>query len=514
MPDVKLQAPIHLALTPLAWSLAMSLLVLAPGAWAQDAGARRFSVSPSLSVSQTFTDNHRVESTNIERSEAITTVGAGLRMAVRGARVRGAFDYSLTGLMYARDSQANDLQNRLQATLQSELVERHVFVDAQASITQQPISALARQTPDGFTSTRNRTEVSTLRLQPRLQGRLAGEVDVQAALSLAATDTGGAQDTTDSVDTGASLSLAGGAGRVGWSLLASRQIVDFKQGRQTENDLVTLQLSVRPDVDWALRARGGVEANDYRRADGKDRYDNFGAGVTWSPSPRTSVSLDGDKRSFGHSHTVALQHRSRRTVLRYTDSQGVTDGAGDTAQSLVGAYDLFFDLLSSQEPDPVLREQLVNDLLQRNNLDRESQIALGFLTSAVTLQRRQELSVAVQGQRTSVLASVFGNDSSRVDTVSSAVDDTAGGSRVRQRGLSLAVNHRVTPTGSASLATSVVRGSELGGLRTDLRTVSATWSDRLGARTSYSLSLRHSEYDADADPYTENALIANLSLRF
>ena len=59
-----------------------------------------------------------------------------------------------------------------------------------------------------------------------------------------------------------------------------------------------------------------------------------------------------------------------------------------------------------------------------------------------------------------------------------------------------------------------MRSSNFADLRTDLRTVSAGWSDRLGRRMVYSLGLRHSEYDADVDPYVENALTANLSLRF
>jgi uncharacterized protein (PEP-CTERM system associated) len=501
--------------TRLALLLCLAGLLIDSAAWAQDGGARRLSVSSSVSIGQTLTDNHRAETSGVERSEAITTLGAGLRVSARGARLQGSLNYGLTGLMYARDTKANDLQNRLQAGLQTELIERHFFVNAQASISQSPISALAQQTADGVTNTRNRTEVTTVRLLPTLRGSIAGEVDVEAGLSLSATDTGGAESTSDSTNAGATLSLASSrGGLLGWSLQGSRQVVDFKQGRQTESDLLVLGLNLRPDVDWLFTLRGGYEANDFRRADGKDRYDTWGAGVAWTPSPRTRVTLDGDKRSFGHAHALALEHRMRRAVFRYSDSQSVNDGAGSTAQGLIGAYELFFDLFASQEPDPILREQLVDVFLANNNLQRDSQISTGFLTSAVTLQRRQELSLALQGRRSTVLMSAFGTDSNRVDTVSTGVDDTLNDGRVRQRGLNFSVNHRLTPTGAVNLRASIVRSSNFGGLRTDLRSVSAAWTDRLGRRTTYSLGYRHSEYDADLNPYVENALTANLSLQF
>ena len=103
---------------------------------------------------------------------------------------------------------------------------------------------------------------------------------------------------------------------------------------------------------------------------------------------------------------------------------------------------------------------------------------------------------------------------SRVDTLSTGLDDTAGGNNVRQRGLNLVVTHRLTPTGALSITTSVVKGSETAGRRTDLRSFSTYWSDKLSMRTNFSLGVRHTEYDADVDPYNENAVIANLSLRF
>lgn len=502
------------AIAPVRLGVVM-LLCLAAGEAAAQSGAG-LRIVPSLNLGQTVTDSYLPE-TGARRGEAITTVGAGLRLSGRGGWVQGTLDYSLSGLLYARDSKANDLQNRLSASLQAELVPRYLSLGAQASIAQQPVSALSVQTPDGVTSQRNRSEVRVLSLVPALRGRIAGVADARATLSVTTTDTGDAGaggQASDSKNANLSVALASAnPGRLSWSLTGARAVADFDAGRRTEDDRLTAAVAFRPDVDWELKLRGGVESNDFRSAT-KERSDNWGAGVAWTPSPRTQVSVDGDKRAFGHSHGLSLQHRSRRTVWRFSDSQNVSRGTGDATQSLVGAYDLFYELYASQEPDPDRRAQLVESVLQRNGLARDAQIAVGFLTSAVTLQRRQEASVAIDGLRTSWVISTFSNRSRRLDTVSAAVDDTSTAETVRQRGLSVNVSHRLTTTGALSLSASLLRSSDGDGLQTDLRSVTAAWSQQLGARTRFSLLYRHSEYSATVDAYTENAVIANLNLRF
>lgn len=474
-------------------------------------------LEPTATIGQTLTDAYRPDDGSARRGEAITTLGAGLRMSGRGARVTGSVDYSLSGLIHARDTAANELQNRLQAALDAELVPRHFFVGARASITQQPVSALGVQSVDGSSGRSNLTELSVLSLQPTLKGQLGLGIEFTSALLLSATDTGQAAQSSqrsDSVNGSASVQLKSSTDRrLGWNISASRSVADFMTGRRTEDDRLTAGLKFDPDVDWQFRLRVGVEANDYRTA-GKERYDSWGGGLQWMPSPRTKLSFDGDRRAFGHSHSLALEHRSRRTLWRYSDGQDVTRGSADTAQSLVGAYDLFFQLFASQEPDPDKRAELVDSLLQRNGLTRDSQIAAGFLTSAVTLRRRQEAALAIDAQRSTWLFTVFSDRSQRVDTFSAGLDDTAGGGQVRQRGLSVIVTHRLSPTGAINLAASAIRSSQSGGLQTDLRSLSAGWTERLGPRTSFMLSIRHTDYEAITDAYTENAVIANLNLRF
>lgn len=498
-------------------ALAVAALGVADPALAQQAASTRSLVlTPTLSVSQTVTDSYRTQGAAAgdgRQTEAITTVSPGLRLSSNAGRIQGSFDYALNGVLHARDSDANALQHRLAASGRAEIVANHLDLNASASISRQPTSALGTQSVDGSLTNVNQSEVRTLSLQPVLRGVLGGAVAVQASLNASRTS-GGTQ--VGSQSTGASLNLSPAAsGRViGWSLQGSRQISDFDGGRETTIDRAIASIIVRPDAELQVTVRGGVERSDLASLDSR-QYDNYGAGILWTPTPRTRINIDGDRRQFGEAHQVSLEHRMRRSVWRYTDSRSINDGSSPTAAgSRVTAYDLFFELFASQEPDPVARDLLVRSFLQRNGVDPNTLLGGGgFLTSAVTIQRRQELSFALNGQRTSWTVSLFQTDSERGDTQSNASDDLLAGP-VKQRGLSVTVSHRLTPVSSLNLNVSSQRSTSEAVGRNGLDSVTLGWNTRMGRQSNLALSVRHAEYDSATDPYSENAVTAAFSTRF
>jgi len=481
------------------------------------ANAPSLEVTPTLTVTQTLTDSYRsagLPAGSPRRSEAITTVGPGLRVVSRAGRVQGFFDYGLSGILHARDSRASEFLHRLSANGRVELLPQHLELNANAGISRQPTSAFGMQSVDGSLTQRNQSDLRTLSLQPVLRGVLGGEVALQASLNAGRSD-GGVQLGSRHRGGQVSLSPAVGGRVVGWSLNASRQVSDFDGGRETTIDRAIASVIVRPDVDLQLSVRGGIERSDLAAVQSR-QYDNFGAGLLWTPSPRTRVEIDADKRQFGEAHQLTLEHRFRRSVLRYTDSKSVNDGTSSNgAGQQVTAYALFFELFASQEPDPVKRDRLVRDFLQRNGISPDTPLGGGgFLTSAVSILRRQELSLALTALRTTYTLSAFQTTSERGDKVSGANDDLALGP-VRQRGLSVMVAHRLTPSSTLNLNLSSQRSrSQATASRNDLDSISLGWNTRLGPLSNLALTLRHAQYDSDVDPYTENALTAAFNTRF
>ena len=476
------------------------------------AGSGRVDVSPSLTFSETLT-SRRNGVTGENTNEAVTTISPGVRVASRTGRLQGSVDYSLDGVLNSRDSSANEVRHRLAAAGAAEVVERHLYIDMTGSISRQPISAFGVLSADPLLTDKNTTDVRSFSISPVLRGNVAGVVDVQARWHAAVTSTG-TTSASDSSSNVASVRLGSAAGRarVGWSLDLSRQVVDFDLGRRTEEDRAVVGVSFAATPELRLTARVGVEEGDLVSLQ-RERTNTYGVGLLWTPTVRTKLAIDLDRRAFGHSHQVSFEHRMRRSVWRFSDSQDLTNGASAQGAT-VPAFDLFFSLFQAQEPDPFLREQLVNSFLQRNNLDPSTLVNGGFLTSASALQRRQELSFAVEGVRTTFVVSGNVTSSRRAfGTVVGGDDLSAGG--LQQRGLTVAAMYRLTPSSTLGLTASTQHSdSDTAGLFSRLNSITANWTDRIGRRTTMSLGVRHSDFESGTDAYRENALLANVRMSF
>ena len=486
-------------------SAAVALMLAASAASAQEASRAPLSVSTGITLSQTVTDNV-APATGTREDEAITIVSPLLQVAAQTARLRGSFSYSPQFLAYARDSSRNDVQHALNAAFQGEAVEQHLFVDVAARISQQTISPYGLQTPDSSSVNPNRTEIRSASVTPYLRGRVAGMVDVEARFS-AGTSRSASATAVDQDSRSASLRASGGRGLLGWTVSHARSVSEFAQGRETTNDTTLLTLNYKPDVDWRLSARLGRESTDVLSLQ-KQSNATWGGGVDWTPSPRTTVSLQADHRYFGSSYTASAQHRMARTLWRLSSTRSASDnrGVGTAGSAAAAAYDALFLQLATIEPDPARR-----DLLVRAQLAEQGD----FLIRAVSLQRRHEASMLWNGLRGSFSARAFSGDTSRLDRVSGAQDDLATVGAVRQHGWGLNASYRLTPSASASLAYTRTATDDAGTLPgNDQQSASFTLSQRLAERTTLSLTLRHTAYDSLLRPYDENAAVLLLSVRF
>jgi uncharacterized protein (PEP-CTERM system associated) len=485
-------------------------------AGAQEAAVRSgLSVIPELGIRQTATDNVNLSSTD-RRFELITELSPELRLSSNSGRVRGYLDYALTGVAYARSSSANNVQQSLSALGTAEAIDNWAYVDASANISQQNILALGTQSSDSALINANRSEVASFRLSPYFRGRLGSFADYQARLAWATTKSKDAD--ADSTSTEASLQIgeaASSLARIGWSANLSHQVVDFGVGGQKDSDRLNAVLTFAVSPELKLSALGGREINDLYTLK-RQGYKSWGWGTAWFPSERTRLEATLEHRFFGSSHNIRFEHRMPRSIVTFSDTQDVsTDAFTGGAAAPRTVFDLLFEQFASIVPDPVQRAALVDAFLQNNGLTRTTLATGGFLTSAPSVQRAQNLSVALLGVRTTVIATMFRNDARPLDPATIVTGNLSNGSTLHQRGESVNVSHRLTPQSALSvdLTHTKTRTTE-GDQSTDLRSLTATWSSQLRERVNVSLSARWSSFDSATNPYTEHALIGNLRLRF
>lgn len=505
--------PRHFAIALAAWA------ALAQAQDGEGAAGRGLSVTPRLSVMQSWTDNLQLTDQNKDAA-LVTTVSPGLTLTSNNGTLRGTLDYSLNGIAYLKSDQPSRVQNALTANARAELISQTLFVDMKANIGQQSSSAFGLQSAPTSVSqggasnlaNPNQSETMALAVSPSLRGRLGGWATYELRGDYTRTEVRGSS-LGDSRGNGHSLRLnQANAGLLGWWLQLSTQ--QFKAASASSNRDTSLRLGVnyRPDPDWAFTANAGKERSNYLSAS-QASGTTAGASAEWTPTERTRLGADWQRHGYGSSHALTAEHRLQRAALRYTDSQstmlGNTGGGGGARTN----YDLFFLLYASREPDPVKRDALVRGELQRMGLSPDAVAAAGFLSSGPSRLRAQQLALTLQGVRTTLTAQLSRSLSSRLGSNQNG-GDLANTSRVEQRSYSLSAGYQLTPTSALSLVASrqETQGDNAN-QSTQLTSWFANWTGRLGSRMDVQLGVRRSQYEGST-PYTENAAYASLTQQF
>lgn len=475
-------------------------------------GARAFSLTPSASLRETWTDNYRL--TPDAQSDLVSEATLAVRAVANGRRLRGTLDYAATALGYARHSDENDVQHTLYGNGTAELLQDRVFLDARASVAQQQVSAFGTTSTDNALANRNRTEVRTLSLSPYLRGPLGSSAQYELRFN---------RDTTSNssfgvgnyTNTGWQLQAQGGESRrtSAWSLTANSQKVDYDQGSTSQTELLRGTLSLPLTSSITATAIAGAERNDLRSSD-METSSLSGAELAWVPSERTSLTARVERRYFGTSHAVSFSFRTPRTVWTFTDSTDASTSSSRSGSGQGTVYDLLYTQFASQFPSPADRDAAVRSFLALYGIDPNSVVIPGFLTASPTLQRVQAVSLALMGIRTTVIFQASQTSTRQLRRATDTGDDLAGNGSVRQRGFTTSVSHRLTPSTSANSSLSWQRTEGDNSRGSSLRSLSAGLSTQLGPRTQAQLSARYTRSNGSFSPYTERAVVATLGYQF
>jgi uncharacterized protein (PEP-CTERM system associated) len=387
-------------------------------------------------------------------------------------------------------------------------------VEAQASISQQSRSAFDVQQAAGNFGSANSTEVASLAVAPRWRSRLGGDLELEASHQLTATRVKDSA-TGDGLNQTTSVGVRNATRqRLGWSSQLVRQVNAPKAGRRTESVQARLGLNWVPDVDWSANAFAGQERSDFA-SQSQTTGAIYGGTVNWNPSPRTRATLGGEHRVFGNLYNASVQHRFARASIRLSESRTVNQPGLVGGLSNASNYDLLFAQLAGQEPDAIRRDALVRSTLQGQGLDPDARAANGFVAGQATVARQQQLAVAYQLVRASFGAALSRTRTSRLDPASTAADDLSNSAFVSTQALALNAGYRLTPQSALSLTGSWQENAgDTSGLRTELRSLSLTWSARLGQRTQLQVTARHTDFASTLRPYVENAVLGTLQQQF
>ena len=496
------------------------ILMFAGFLGATSANAENWRITPSISVTETLTDNVRLAPDDRKESDLITQISPGISINGTGARVKLNLNYRMNGILYANESSSNNIQNYLSASSTVEAVKNWLFVDANASITQQALSAFGSQpTSTGDSNiNNNRAETRTYQLSPYVKGRigLTGNYQVRYRWTESSTRSGPFGTVSFEEWTGL-VNGSTGLASLRWSLDGSSQHTKQEPNRDIDSARLRGSLIYAYDPQMRFHVTAGHETNNYSGAESKG-YGTYGGGFDWTPSNRTTVSASIEKRPFGNSHVISATHRTPRTSWRYSDRKDVTTLPQQLATQPLGtAYDLLFNALTTAIPDPVLRAEAVNEQLRLSGIPPDLLLARTFYTTRVFEQHVREASVAFLGVRNTVTLGYVMTDGDSIVTAIGAPDDLTLTSNVQQRGMTASWAHKLSPHSSlTAIASRYHSSSSSSPLKTTQDTVRVLLTHQLGRRTSGNLAVRYVRFDGpDAiSDYSEKAITASLVVTF
>lgn len=418
---------------------------------AAQAGAAEWTVAPEVTLRETYTNNAFI-GTGPRRSDLVTQITPGIRIAGRSPRLAAHFSYEPSALFYAQHSEGDNLINNLDAFGRLEAVERLFFVEALGNVSQSFISPIAAQPADITTVTPNRIETRTLSLSPYFRGDLGRgfEYELRHGITSTTSNNSALGDFRTTQWTGR---LASPVRLFGWSL--DYQDTDVhREGSAVlpdqESRIFRARLFLQPNESWRISAIAGREENNFVLQQ-TQRETIRGAGLSWQPGPRTSADFRYEHRFFGPSRLARLTHRTRMTAWNIGYSRDTS-----TFQHLVlslppgntaGLLDAIF---TASVPDPAQRAAAVRQFMQTAGIPASLSGPVSFYTQRVFLRDGVDASFAILGRRNSITFTAFNVENTRIsaDANTLAQDAFLVSERFRQRGFGIHADHRLTPSTS------------------------------------------------------------------
>jgi len=476
-------------------------------------GQSGLSIEPSITLRHTATNNARLDATQL--NDQITELSPGLRVVANTARIQGFADYSLRLAHYAKGTASDQVWHNLNARGTVEAVQNAVFIDVSGAAGLQPISAFGAPGVDSPANP-NLTQTTSFRISPYLRGTLGDAADYELRYSL--------QEDQSDADNRADVRQRNwrffiGSQTVGqlwgWTLDASDDTADFSNGRSIETTSLRGRLIYYISPQFQFFGTGGVESTNQVTPTRESR-NIWGGGFDWRPSVRSRISMERENRYFGESHNVLLEYRTARTLWSYVDRKNINTGLGDRSLATIGSlYDLLDNIYARIESNSIRRSQLVLQEIERRGVPANTQVFPDYLTSSSTVQRLQQLSLALLGQRSTVTVAVSRSDSRALDGLLRLGDDFDVNTRIRQRGWHLTAGHRLTPNASVNASLSDVRSlGSAPGQETRVRSFALGWDALVARRTSVGIQLRRSLLNGGARDYSESAITGFITHRF
>ncbi|MCF6216255.1 MAG: TIGR03016 family PEP-CTERM system-associated outer membrane protein [Emcibacter sp.] len=299
--------------------------------FALNADAANWRLVPSITVTETYTDNVDLDTT-FQESGFITQIAPNFSLTGNGARLNASINYTANYFYYPGNStDEHDLRHNLQTSLSSELISETFFIDGSANINQQFLDRRRAISTEQVSRTDNRRTVQTYQVSPYLVHRFGSWASAELRYDFRYIRTAAdAEQTTPNTFFGNSLSHTGGlsiqSGRefskLNWTLTGQYRTEERENSLEYKTTTARADFSYQVSHMFALLGSAG-----YQKRDALGSFANF-SGFIWDagfrlvPGPRTSISFRYGNQYDGETFSLDAMYKitAKNVIsLTYTD---------------------------------------------------------------------------------------------------------------------------------------------------------------------------------------------------
>jgi uncharacterized protein (PEP-CTERM system associated) len=478
------------------WAVLLGITV------ATGAQAGEWDIRPSLSLSESYTDNVQLVETG-EEGDFITSITPGIAIRGEGRRLQMNADYLYNYNKYFDKSEFDAGTHNLQGNIDNELVRDHLFLDVNAAMfpaqvsNQGQVSNRNRNRRDRLDQLNagNRADVISYGFTPRYQQALGSIADFTASNNYSDTSTGegvagGGKNNT--------LNMALNSGRrfarADWGLTFQRR---DNQNDNTDEDQTFQELWANSGYQlnrlFKFTGRVGIEDNQFSTNQNQEGGPSWMLGGVLTPNPRTTLSGQFGQRRFGDTKQFDFNYRRRRVTI-----------SGNYNEELRTSNEVLRDQQVFRREDPFGNPLPINPI---DNPDFGLPLDEVGLTDDVFINRRLDAVIGYVRKRDTFSANVYRNEQESTSNQQADVNTGFGASW----------NRRLSPRTSVGLMGDYQERESDGqqGSSTFLY-LSPYLSYSIGPHLSSRLAYSYSDSTGDAadNSFTENTVTGSLSYAF
>lgn len=289
----------------------------------------RWTLVPSISVGQTYSDNIFLDTNDTQRSDAITVVSPGLRLNAEGRSIDLDFAYQAQALYYQEQDESNGIVHALNSQANMDLVENLFYLNAIAQVSQQSSTRSNGLPPDDYiTISNDRNQVISTSISPYFERVFYNSY--QGLLRYRYDKVVYDNNTADNQDQYLDFEFNTINTRkrpFEWSVLYNARKNEFDNGFEWEREHSGAKLGLRTSSTFTILANGGYESNIYRPSLIKEGGSYWLAGFRWQPKSRTSLILRVGERFYGRTGQFEFSHRSKRWAILVTYDDSFTNSS-------------------------------------------------------------------------------------------------------------------------------------------------------------------------------------------